>query len=453
MKRLLFSFLRLLPALVMAVIYPCQNGFGQTRISPFSGTNSNVDRFRERVVVAETSLRLLPDDIVKLLGITPARNEELERRLAPSLQGIVKNLVLENTRGGKDIAVYMNASPAVVFIATKKGFGSGVIIDEYGHVITNWHVVENSSEVGVVFKPKDTAELRKELAFSASVEKIDQIADLALLRIDKPPQLSDYLRIGDATQLAVGQDVHAIGHPEGAIWTYTKGLISQIRPNYKWTYSDDGTQHSANVIQTQTPIFFGNSGGPLLDDACRIVGITSFGGESQAVSFAVAADEIQRFLLRKGNRITSISRDQHERPSIRPPDKPCRCPEPYDTDGFGRPNVFGCYRESRTPPPDFWLVNTKSMYPPSYLALSSHKGGPINTIVLSPDGRWKTQWHYMDTNCDGLLDLVGHLSYGGASFDSYRRPERELYMNEMASELFDGLKSRIIPYHYLRICQ
>ena len=454
MKTRGFSSLLISLAFVTILLLPGLNALAQTQTSfsrnPHGGGHSPQDS----LILAQNSQSGVPDAMAEILGSTATRNEELEQRLASSLQAVGKNLVLESTRGPKEMAIYVNAAPAVVFVATPKGFGSGAIIDEQGHVITNWHVVQNSTKVGVVFKPRDTAELNKDLAFSARVEKIDEVADLALLRIEKAPQPIKYLKIGDASKLTVGQDVHAIGHPEGAIWTYTKGLISQLRPNYKWTYSD-GTKHSANIIQTQTPIFFGSSGGPLIDDSGDIVGITSFGGESQVVNFAVAADEIHMFLQRKESRSTStVTRSLTPPSATTPPSQQLRCPEAYDIDGNGRKNVFGCYtNKSVTPPPNFWFVRTRGEYLTSYMALASRRGGPIDTVALSPDGLWRTQWHYMDTNCDGLLDLVGYLSAGSKEFESYRRPERKLYLNEMVSELLSGLKSGKIPYPYIRVCQ
>jgi Trypsin-like peptidase domain len=89
--------------------------------------------------------------------------------------------------------------------------------------------------------------------------------------------------------------VHAIGHPTGEYWTYTKGVVSQFRPNYPW--SADGTGHRANVIQTQTPINPGNSGGPLLSDDGKLVGVNSFKSiGSDGLNFAVAASEVREFL-------------------------------------------------------------------------------------------------------------------------------------------------------------
>ena len=97
-------------------------------------------------------------------GLSPRiKQKDTPRLVGESLQKIAKNLVLDSTRGKKEVALYKKASPAVVFVLTNSGaIGSGAIIDAKGSVVTNWHVVKDEPSVVVIFKPKDSAELRKE---------------------------------------------------------------------------------------------------------------------------------------------------------------------------------------------------------------------------------------------------------------------------------------------------
>jgi hypothetical protein len=109
-----------------------------------------------------------------------------------------------------------------------------------------------------------------------------------------------------STDLEVGADVAAIGHPEGQRWTFTKGIVSQIRPDYQWS-TGPGDTHRATVIQTQTPINPGNSGGPLLSFDGKIVGVNSFRAtDSEGLNFAVAAKDIDFFLGNQANGLEAL---------------------------------------------------------------------------------------------------------------------------------------------------
>ena len=82
-------------------------------------------------------------------------------------------------------------------------------------------------------------------------------------------------------------------------WSFTLGTVSQIRKNKKWTYGEgdeEKSDHLATVIQTQTPISPGNSGGPLFVDSGKIIGINTWGADGQNLNFAVAVDHAKEFI-------------------------------------------------------------------------------------------------------------------------------------------------------------
>jgi len=193
---------------------------------------------------------------------------------------------------------YRRVVNAVVYIATKYGDGSGVVISQSGMIITNWHVIEGASSVGVVFKQtirQDKAPLKKEDIFLAKVLKTDLVRDLALLKVVSTPPGLTSVQLGSLPDVETGQDVFAISHPEGLLWSYTEGVISQIRPNYEWRY-ESGTAHRATLIQTQAVISYGSSGAPLFDGEGRLIGIlVSTAGPG--LNFAIAVDEkVKQFI-------------------------------------------------------------------------------------------------------------------------------------------------------------
>jgi len=210
------------------------------------------------------------------------------------------------TRGAKEVALFKRASSGVVMVITNEGFGSGVLISSDGNLLTNWHVVAGYKEVGVIFKPsREGQEITRKDVRLAKVVRVDEISDLALLKVSSVPHGANALQLGNMKEVQIGADVHAIGHPTGESWSYTKGIVSQIRTDYEWI-TKDSKKHRADVIQTQTPINPGNSGGPLLTSTGTVIGLNSFKSSGEGLNFAVSVNDLRRFLSREQDRYAEI---------------------------------------------------------------------------------------------------------------------------------------------------
>jgi hypothetical protein len=208
-----------------------------------------------------------------------------------------------DSRSARDVQLYRATAPSVVRILTNKGSGSGTLIAASGEILTNYHVVEGQSEVAVVFKPsiEGAVPTRDDIKLGR-VFKYDDVPDLALVRVTEVPSGRTPVRLGDSSEIAVGADVSAIGHPDGQAWTYTKGVISQYRLGFEWLH------HKADVIQTQTPINPGNSGGPLISDSGTLIGVNSFKrSDAEGLNFSVSIDEVKKFLARQGGQPNDAS--------------------------------------------------------------------------------------------------------------------------------------------------
>ena len=169
------------------------------------------------------------------------------------------------------IEIYNNVSRGVVsiqvFAQTGSGIGSGFVIDKEGHIVTNYHVVEQAGDIEVHFPSglKVFGELVGE----------DLDSDLAVIRVDVDPDELYPLTLGDSSQLREGQSVIAIGNPYGLSGTMTTGIVSaRGRTLESIRQTETGQFFSAgDLIQTDATINPGNSGGPLLNLNGEVIGI------------------------------------------------------------------------------------------------------------------------------------------------------------------------------------
>ena len=198
--------------------------------------------------------------------------------------------------------VYERVSPAVVNVTTQvlrrsfffeaipeEGAGSGFVIDTDGHIVTNFHVIEGAQRIEVTFIDEST--------IPAEIVGADRRNDIAVLRVESPPSGVVPVELGRSTSLEVGQRAIAIGNPFGQFGsTLTTGVVSALDRTLE---SQDGRQMSG-IIQTDAAINRGNSGGPLLDSAGRVIGINSAifspSGTSAGVGFAIPVDTLHRLL-------------------------------------------------------------------------------------------------------------------------------------------------------------
>jgi len=147
-------------------------------------------------------------------------------------------------------------------IVPRTGSGSGFIIDDKGHILTNNHVIEGGRQLSVTLADKTK--------HKATLLERDPANDLALLKIE-PRGKMPYLKMGDSENLQVGQKVLAIGNPFGLEGTLTVGVISSMGR----TIADQSGRELEGLVQTDAAINFGNSGGPLLDSQGNVIGINT----------------------------------------------------------------------------------------------------------------------------------------------------------------------------------
>jgi len=197
--------------------------------------------------------------------------------------------------------LYERVGPSVVHVASEivtmdfffgpvasEGTGSGFVWDDAGHIVTNYHVVEDANRIEVIFSDESQVE--------AEVVGVDPRNDLAVLRVD-PSTLDSRattlrpLTLGAADTIRVGQRAIAIGNPFGLDRTLTTGVVSALgRP-----LETESGDYIFNVIQTDAAINPGNSGGPLLNSRGEVIGInTAIQEGAEGIGFAVPVETLQR---------------------------------------------------------------------------------------------------------------------------------------------------------------
>jgi S1-C subfamily serine protease len=199
------------------------------------------------------------------------------------------------------IDVYNRVSPSVVSITTQviqydfffdpytqEGAGSGFVLDDEGHILTNYHVIENAEQIEVTFSDETT--------LPAELVGIDPRNDIAVIKVEPTVALQP-VELGESSTLQVGQRAIAIGNPFGEFSrSLTTGVVSALNRTIE---GPEGLTISG-MIQTDAAINRGNSGGPLLDSAGRVIGINSAifspSGTNAGVGFAVPVDTVKRVL-------------------------------------------------------------------------------------------------------------------------------------------------------------
>jgi S1-C subfamily serine protease len=213
-----------------------------------------------------------------------------DERIAVSVYQTVNRSVVNITTGS-----LAAADPFGMFMEPRSGTGSGSVLDKAGHIVTNFHVVENAKRIAVT--------LADGSAHEAKPVGADPNNDVAVLKIDAPADKLFPIAWGDSTRLLVGLRVCAIGNPFGLERTLTTGIVSSLNRSLR----TENNRMVRGIIQTDAAINPGNSGGPLLDKHGAMVGITTAivtqSGASAGVGLAIPSAVARRVveeLIRNG---------------------------------------------------------------------------------------------------------------------------------------------------------
>lgn len=177
---------------------------------------------------------------------------------------------------------------AVVQVRTPSGQGSGFFINEDGFLITNFHVIENETQIGIEVYHQKAGQLDRKTYKQVRIIALNKFADLALLKVDDPdaPKFKR-VPVGSSDALSVGEKVFAIGSPLGLERTVTEGILS----------TKTREMAGALYLQTTAQINPGNSGGPLFNLGGEVIGVTNMKVTAgEGLGFAIPSESVKFFL-------------------------------------------------------------------------------------------------------------------------------------------------------------
>ena len=222
----------------------------------------------------------------------------------------INNLIATESETLSLMEIFEKAEPGVVRVNTIRnqtmnetgGVGSGFVFDKMGHIITNAHVIEDSTKTVVTFLDGRS--------YNAEIIGMDEYTDIGVIKVNADLKLLQPLSLGDSSNLNVGEPITAIGNPFGLSGSMTSGIVSQMG-----RLLPSGSGYSIpDVIQTDAAINPGNSGGPLLNMRGNIVGINtaiqSTTGEFTGVGFAIPSQTVAKIVP------TLISEGEYKHPWI-----------------------------------------------------------------------------------------------------------------------------------------
>ncbi len=206
---------------------------------------------------------------------------------ASATTGLPVSEIYQRTyKGVVEIAVTSGGSPTPFGgQQSQQALGSGFVLDEQGHIVTNEHVVDGATSISVRFSNGKS--------YDAQLVGSDPSMDLAVIKVDAPTSVLEPLTLADSDDVAVGDTVVAIGSPFGLENTVTSGIVSALHrqmtsPN---NFSIDDS------IQTDAAINHGNSGGPLLNSSGEVIGVNaqieSDSGGNDGVGFAIPSNTVK----------------------------------------------------------------------------------------------------------------------------------------------------------------
>ena len=366
----------------------------------------------------------LPPQIIENIGLSLNNDSSTSQTILSILNDSINTVLnMDNSaRGVNEIRIFEQSAPGVVLVDAYSGMGSGALVSRDGHIFTNSHVVGDAKKVHVYFMPKNVGKYSNNDFATGIIVNNNKTVDLALIKLmNTTPVKIKPLNLAQSTSLKIGQDVHAIGHPNGGSdWTYTRGYIGQLLNDHEWDYDDGINRKAKLVIQTQTPIAPGSSGGPLLNDEGLIIGVNTYSGEFAGANYAVSVNDLRLFLNEK----------------IKPSPKTIKTTEAKRVSNETGSNVLNIkrldYDNDGVKDMVYFLDDDDTGYIERIVIEISNSDEYIIILDYNEDGNWNEKmmntnknpeldFHIFDYDGDGKADMHGYDDNDDGEIDRYEK--------------------------------
>ncbi len=254
----------------------------------------------EGTIIKETATTVFVDIGFDVMSIPRAQIREIVKPAPSDVDATESGSHAKNVRLTDDLYRTADLSPApleeharrlgegVVLVRTPGGLGSGFIIHQDGYVISNFHVIENETQITINIFRQINGAFRKEKIEDVRIVAVNPFVDLALLQFDPPADLAiTVVHLAENRPVNEGDTVFAIGNPLGLERTISKGIVSKR----------NRAERGLTYIQTTTQINPGNSGGPLFNERGEVLGVTNMGYlAAEGLNFAIPIRYVIDFL-------------------------------------------------------------------------------------------------------------------------------------------------------------
>ena len=335
-----------------------------------------------------------------------------------------RDLINDPYATGPGAKAFKTAAASVVYIITDTRTGTGLVTNEQGFIVVDAHVIKDAQTVAAVFRPRNIADIGKNLIITANVMKIDLENDLAVLKLPHPPRNIRPATFGDMAKVNVGEQVFSIGLPTPRGWVYSEAIVTALNSPPVWSeeYSNRirHTEVRSATMTVRSDTRLGSAGGPMLNTNGAIIGLKAMYDPETLHTYVIPADAITSFLdtLPATTEISNLEDSASWATRTLTAWRKNGILKQFDTNDDGIIDRIGIDSDQNRYV-DAWIVDEDQNGAPDYIARDVDKNGRHEKRAYDRDGDGTYETHYFDHNNDDQADVIGTDVDGDGIVDTF----------------------------------